>query len=187
MFTLNGKVIDINSKYWDEATQTEYPLRDPVIRARFGVVEVPDQVRPQPEDHYYITTDANGFEVYTPKPQAQINEVENNKILAQIEALERKEMLPRGVREALIETIADKAIAMGAAAPSNFTLAQFSEMVAYVGITLTQAQLDAVALGNVPPLDATQSLVIAYAFNIAYRNYVDFDNQIAALRAQLIK
>lgn len=186
MFTLNGKVISIDAPITHDGIQ--YPnLRDPEVRALIGVVEVPDQVRPQPEEHYFITTDENGFEVYTEKNPEQIKEIENSKILQQIDALERKEMLPRGAREILIESMQDKAIRLGAAAADNFTLAQFNQVVAVLGMTLDANQTAAVASGNVPPFTPAQSLEVAYAFNIAYRNYVDFDNMIAGLRSQLIK
>lgn len=190
MYLLNGKKLPLGVSFM--IGDIRFPpnwlqLSTDVERDVLGIVEELDQVRPQPEDHYFITIDANGLEEYTLKSQAQINEVENAKILQQITQMEAAEFLKRGIREALIEFAEDKAIAMGAAASSNFTLAQFSQVTVYIGIVLTQAQQDAVALGNVPPLDPAQSLEIAYAFNIAYRNYKDFDNQIAALRAQLIK
>lgn len=111
---------------------------------------------------------------------------QNTSILAQIEALERAVMTPRDTREMKIEWAEDKAIAMGAAAASAFTLTQFNQTIQYYGLTLTTEQQDSVALGVVPPFTPQQSIDIAYATNVAYRLNVDLDNQIRALRAQLV-
>ena len=110
----------------------------------------------------------------------------NTFILAQISALERAAITPRDTREMKIIWAEDKAIAMGTAADATFTLTQFNQTIQYYGLVLTAEQQDSVALGIVPAFTPQQSIDIAYATNVAYRLNVDLDNQIAALRAQLV-
>ena len=122
--------------------------------------------------------------IVPPVPPTQ--EEINAGILAQIETLERAVMTPRDTREMKIIWAEDKAVAAGAAASATFTLTQFNQTVTYYGLVLTAEQQDSVALGIVPAFTPQQSIDIAYATNVAYRLNVDLDNQIAALRAQLV-
>ena len=77
-----------------------------VIRARAGVVEIADD--PAPEDYsddtYFRTEDWNATQrpyiVYTRKPEEIIVEAANNKIKAQIVALEDQQ--GRAIREAVL-------------------------------------------------------------------------------------
>ena len=76
------------------------------IRARAGVVEIADD--PAPEDYsddtYFRTEDWSAtqrpYVTYTRKSDEQINEVANNKVKAQIAALEARQH--RAIREATL-------------------------------------------------------------------------------------
>jgi len=101
MFLLNGKKISIDSQVTVDGT-TWPNLRDPYIRMALGVIEVPDPEYPDPE-LYYWTENEDGSLVITPKPEEQIIQAANAKLLNQIETLEKHHLLPRVLREFLLE------------------------------------------------------------------------------------
>jgi len=71
MFLLNGKKIDISLPI--TIGDTNYPhLLKPSDRLEAGVVEVPDSVRPQPEEDYFITENEDGSLNVTPRPAEQV-------------------------------------------------------------------------------------------------------------------
>ena len=102
MFLLNNRKITIDTQI--TVNGVTYPnLRDPMLRGMLGVEEVPDPVRPTPEENYYITENEDGSLNITEKSPEQIKEQENAKVLAQIDSTERNSMFPRVLREFLLE------------------------------------------------------------------------------------
>lgn len=82
MFLLDNKKIDINAQRTIDGVT--YPnLRDPALRDKLGVVEVPDPVWPEPADEYYVTENEDGSLNITPKSPEQIAEVRLSKAKAQ--------------------------------------------------------------------------------------------------------
>lgn len=72
MFTLNDKRINIYAPFTDEDGVTYPNLRDPALRDKLGVLEVPDPVWPEPADEYYVTENEDGSLNITPKSPEQI-------------------------------------------------------------------------------------------------------------------
>lgn len=86
IFMYQGKRIGIDSPLIADGVQ--YPnIRDPEVRTQLGIIELPDQERPQPEENYFISTDESGMEVYTLKPQEMIDAIAASKVAANVQAL----------------------------------------------------------------------------------------------------
>ena len=107
MFTLNDTRINVYAKFTDPATG-EYgiDLTIPANRVRFGIVEVADPVPPSDySDKLYYRTeqDTAPFVVYTPKSQEQIDAATYYEGMAKIKAMEVEELMPRTLREFLLE------------------------------------------------------------------------------------
>lgn len=106
IFTRNGKRFNIAQRFTDEALGVkQLDMTIPANRERCGVVET--TIIDPPEDYsdeLYYRTEQNEapYVVYTRKPQRMIDQGFNNKVQAQIDALERSAMLPRVVREDLM-------------------------------------------------------------------------------------
>ena len=96
-----GKMVNISAPYKGRSR-----LDSPELRAAVGVIEIADD--PAPEDYsddtYFRTEDWNATQrpyiIYTRKSDEQINEITNNKIKAQISALEAGQH--RAIREAVL-------------------------------------------------------------------------------------
>jgi hypothetical protein len=81
-------------------------LDTPEIRAAVGVVEIADPIKPDDysdETYYKSETDDFPYVIYTRKPQEQIDQMLKAKALAAIDAVERNAMLPRLIREYMLE------------------------------------------------------------------------------------
>ena len=96
-----GKLVNIHAPYKGRSRLDTKELREAV-----GVIEIADD--PAPEDYsddtYFRTEDWSAtqrpYVIYTRKSDEQINEVENNKVKAQIAALEAGQH--RAIREATL-------------------------------------------------------------------------------------
>ena len=107
MFTLNDTRINIYAKFTDPVTG-EYgiDLTIPENRERFGIVEVADPVAPEDySDKLYYRTeqDTAPFVVYTRKSDEQIDAANYYEGMAKIKAMEAEELMPRTLREFLLE------------------------------------------------------------------------------------
>ena len=96
-----GKLVNIHAPYKGRSR-----LDTPELREAVGVIEITDDQAPEDysEDTYYRTEDWEATQrpyiVYTRKPQEMIDEITNNKIKAQIAALEAGQH--RAIREATL-------------------------------------------------------------------------------------
>ena len=96
-----GKLVNIHAPYKGRSR-----LDTPELREAVGVIEIADD--PAPEDYsddtYFRTEDWSAtqrpYVTYTRKSDEQINEVANNKVKAQIAALEAQQ--GRAIREAVL-------------------------------------------------------------------------------------
>ena len=96
-----GKLVNIHAPYKGRSR-----LDTPELREAVGVIEIADD--PAPEDYsddtYFRTEDWSAtqrpYVTYTRKSDEQINEVANNKVKAQIAALEARQH--RAIREATL-------------------------------------------------------------------------------------
>ena len=96
-----GRMVNISAPYKGRSR-----IDSPELRATVGVIEIADDPAPEgySEDTYFRTEDWNAtqrpYVVYTRKSDEQINEVANNKVKAQIAALEAGQH--RAIREATL-------------------------------------------------------------------------------------
>ena len=96
-----GKLVNIHAPYKGRSR-----LDSPELRAAVGVIEIDDDPAPEgySDDTYFRTEDWNATQrpyiIYTRKSDEQINEVANNKVKAQIAALEASQH--RAIREATL-------------------------------------------------------------------------------------
>ena len=86
MYLLNNKRINIDAPFTDSNGTTYLNLRDPSLRATLGVAEVPDPVRPTPEEEFYITENEDGSLNVTPKSAEQIAAIHYAKAKVQRES-----------------------------------------------------------------------------------------------------
>ena len=96
-----GRMVNINAPYKGRTR-----LDSEEIRAAVGVIEIADDPAPEgySDDTYFRTEDWSAtqrpYVIYTRKSDEQINEVANNKVKAQITALEAGQH--RAIREAVL-------------------------------------------------------------------------------------
>ena len=96
-----GKLVNIHAPYKGRSRLDTKELREAV-----GVIEIADDPAPEDysEDLYFRTEDWSAtqrpYVTYTRKSDEQINEVANNKVKAQIAALEARQH--RAIREATL-------------------------------------------------------------------------------------
>ena len=96
-----GKLVNIHAPYKGRSR-----LDSPELRAAVGVIEIADDPAPEgySDDTYFRTEDWSATQrpyiIYTRKSDEQINDVANNKVKAQIVALEDQQ--GRAIREATL-------------------------------------------------------------------------------------
>lgn len=95
--------VDINRPYKGRSR-----LDTPEIRAAVGVVEIADPIKPDDySDETHSPSETSDrmppYMLYTRKPQEQIDQMLKAKALAAIDDIERNAMLPRLIREYMLE------------------------------------------------------------------------------------
>ena len=103
MFIRNEKRFNPYAQFTDDQGVTYANLSDPALRASLGVTEIPDPTHPEDysDDTYFKTEQGDApYVIYTKRPQEQIDQSENNRLIQKMDALESKSM--RAVREAVL-------------------------------------------------------------------------------------
>lgn len=114
MFIKDGKRFEITNQHTiDGVTYPAQWFQTQEGREQFGITEIPDPVRGDDELFYNQETDDAPYLVVTPKPDEMVAAQNKAKALAELNALEVANLMPRVTREFMIAATIIQAKALG--------------------------------------------------------------------------
>lgn len=109
-----GKRVNIYAAFVTEDGVRYTDLTNSQVRQELNIVEIDEPAPPQgyvPDEYFRTEQDDAPYVIYTRKEQSIIDKEFNDRILAQIEALEIDSKMNRTVREQMLEIAVERAAA----------------------------------------------------------------------------